>query len=132
MITRRQVMDMALALPCASSDMPFEGDFDSTVLRHGLTGKWFGLLMKVPRSRLGLPGEGTAEILNLKCDPMVSYGLRQAHREILPAYHMNKQLWITVVLEGNLPEDTLRTLLCMSYDLTSKKTPLKRATRSRL
>ncbi len=121
MITRQQVLDMALALPGATSDMPFEEDFDSTVLRHGPGGKWFGLLMKVPREKVGLEGAGKAEILNLKCDPLVSFGLRQGNADILPAWHMNKQLWISVRLEGDVPPDTLRTLLRMSYDLTDKK-----------
>ncbi|MBQ8110487.1 MAG: MmcQ/YjbR family DNA-binding protein [Clostridia bacterium] len=121
MTTRRQVLDIALSLPGAVSDMPFDEDFDSTVLRHGPGGRWFGLLMKAPREKVGLEGPGTAEILNLKCDPMVSYGLRQIHPDILPAWHMNKQLWISVRLEGNVPEDTLRALIEMSYALTEKK-----------
>ncbi len=121
MITRQQVLDMALALPGATSDMPFDEDFDSTVLRHGPGGKWFGLLMQAPREKVGLEGAGTAEILNLKCDPLVSYGLRQSYPDILPAWHMNKQHWISVRLEGDVPEDTLQTLIQMSYDLTKRK-----------
>lgn len=121
MIERQRVIELALALANTSTDMPFEEDFDSTVLRHSDTGKWFGLLMKAPRGKVGLPGEGTAEVLNLKCDPLLSYGLRQTHPDILPAWHMNKQHWITVRLEGDVPEETLRTLISMSYDLTARK-----------
>lgn len=121
MIARKRVLEMAMALPGATSDQPFDEDFDSTVLRHGVGGKWFGLVMKVPRGKVGLPGEGAAEVLNLKCDPLVSYGLRQTYPDILPAWHMNKQLWISVRLEGDVPEDVLKTLIQMSYDLTDKK-----------
>ena len=120
MIKRQRVLEMALALPGATSDMPFEEDFDSTVLRHGAGGKWFGLMMKVPREKVGLDGPGTAEVLNLKCDPLVSFGMRQGCPDILPAWHMNKQHWISVRLEGDVPEDTLKTLIEMSYDLTKK------------
>ena len=121
MTTRERVLELAMALPGATSDKPFEEDFDSTVLRHGGTGKWFGLLMKVPRCKVGLEGDDAAEILNLKCDPLVSYGLRQVYPDILPAWHMNKQLWISVRLEGSLPEETLEMLIRMSYDLTAPK-----------
>ena len=121
MIARERVLEMALALPGASADQPFDEDFDSTVLRHGPGGKWFGLVMKVPRGKVGLSGDGATEVLNLKCDPLVSYGLRQEYPDILPAWHMNKQLWISVRLEGNVPEDVLKTLIGMSYDLTAKK-----------
>ena len=118
MIKRERVLELALALPGAAADTPFEGDFDSTVLRHGAGGKWFGLLMKAPRNRVGLSGEGVAEVLNLKCDPMVSGGMKQQYADILPAYHMNKVHWITLRLEGGLPEDVVRTLIEMSFDLT--------------
>ena len=121
MHTRQEVLEMALALPGAVSDMPFDEDFDTTVLRHGETGKWFGNVMKVPRAQVGLSGEDATEILNLKCDPMLSYGLRQTHPDILPAWHMNKQHWISVRLEGDVPEDVLRSLVEMSYDLTGRK-----------
>ena len=121
MHTRERILEMALELPGAKSDKPFEEDFDSTVLRHGDTGKWFGILLKAPRNRVGLDGEGTAEVLNLKCDTMLSYGLRQEYPDILPAWHMNKQHWITVRLEGSVPEELLQTLLRMSYDLTAGK-----------
>ena len=121
MIEREKVLEMALALPGATSDMPFDEDFDTTVLRHGPGGKWFALLMKVPQGKVGLPGDGATEIVNLKCDPLVSYGMRQTYPDILPAWHMNKQLWITVRLEGDVPEDVLGTLVRMSYDLTAKK-----------
>ena len=121
MIERQRVIDMALELPGATADQPFSEDFDSTVLRHGAGGKWFGIVMQAPRAKVGLEGAGTAEILNLKCDPLLSFGLRQSHADILPAWHMNKQLWITVRLEGDVPEELLRTLVRMSYDLTKPR-----------
>ena len=121
MIEWKRVLEMALALPGTAADQPFEEDFDSTVLRHSDTGKWFGILLKAPRRRVGLDGEGTADILNLKCDPLLSYGLRQTWPDIIPAWHMNKHLWISVRLEGAVPEETLELLMRMSYDLTAKK-----------
>ena len=124
MHTRERILEMALELPGAKSDKPFEEDFDSTVLRHGDTGKWFGILLKAPRKRVGLDGEGTAEVLNLKCDPMLSFGLRQEYPDILPAWHMNKQLWISVRLEGDVPEDVLRELINMSFELTGRRRKL--------
>lgn len=120
-IERETVLGLALALPGAAADQPFEGDFETTVLRHGAGGKWFGILLFAPRARVGLPGEGRAALLNLKCDPLVSYGLRQQYPDILPAYHMNKAHWISVRLEGDVPEDTVGMLIDMSYRLTRPK-----------
>ena len=121
MYTREEIIEMALALPGCGTDTPFEGDGYSTVLRHGDTGKWFGLILKGPRRRVGLTGEGQAALLNLKCDPLTSYGLMQEYPDILPAYHMNKHLWITLRLEGDVPRETLEMLMRMSYDLTARR-----------
>ena len=121
MYTREDIIEMALGLPGCATDTPFEGDGYSTVLRHGATGKWFGLILKGPRARAGLAGDGTTALLNLKCDPLVSYGLKQEYPDIIPAYHMNKQLWISLRLEGNLPREIVEMLLRMSYDLTSSR-----------
>ena len=121
MYTRQQIIEMALELPGCVTDTPFEGDGYSTVLRHGDTRKWFGLILEGPRARVGLTGEGQAALLNLKCDPLVSYGLMREYPDIVPAYHMNKHLWITMRLEGDVPREILEMLLRHSYDLTKKR-----------
>ena len=87
------------------------------VFRHGENRKWFGIVMDVPAARLGLEGEGVIDILNVKVDPEDALVLRLADG-ILPAYHMNKKNWVSVVLEGGIPSDMLLGLLEMSYRLT--------------
>ena len=126
MYTMERVKELALELPGAGWDQPFEGDGHTTVFRHMDTGKWFGIALYAPRERVGLPGEGHAEVLNLKCDPLLIFSLTQAWPDIVPGYHMNRQHWISVRLEGDLPEDMLRTLMRMSFDLTARKKPSRR------
>ena len=87
------------------------------VLRHAGRGRWYAVVMNVPRPRLGLPGEGTADILDVRCDPILIGSLRDGER-YLPAYHMNKDRWITVVLDGSVPEGEVFSLLDMSFGLT--------------
>ena len=88
------------------------------VFRHSENRKWFGIVMDVPAARLGLEGEGVIDILNVKVDPADALVLRLADG-ILPAYHMNKKNWISVVLEGGIPNDMLLGLLEMSFQLTA-------------
>jgi predicted DNA-binding protein (MmcQ/YjbR family) len=122
MKTEREIIaDFALTLPGAVADMPFEDDFDTTVFRHGDGGKWFGLLMSVEKSRVGLPGEGKVDVLNLKCDPEEGFIVREMYEGIIPAYHMNKRHWISVLLIGSVPMDFTEHLIEKSYDLTDKK-----------
>ena len=90
---------------------------DAFVFRHAGNRKWFALVMTVPRSRLGLTGEGSADVLNLKCGPMLG-GSYRGRPGILPAYHMNKEHWISVVLDGSVPDELAEELLEISYDLT--------------
>ena len=121
MYSRQQIIDMAMALPDACLDAPFESEPSIAVFRHGSTGRWFGILLRAPRQAVGLAGKGQAEVLDLKCDPLVSYGMMQAYPDVVPGYHMNKQHWISLRLKGDLPEETVRMLIGMSYDLTRKK-----------
>lgn len=96
------------------------------MLRHGDTGKWYGLVFKAPCQKIGLNRDGETDILNLKCDPLLSYGLKESYAGIIPAYHMNKYHWISVILEIGIPKDLLESLIKMSYDLTQPKTSTKK------
>lgn len=69
---------------------------------------------------MGLSDEGMLDILNLKCDPLLIGSLRTAPG-FFPAYHMNKESWITLALDGSVPEDQIKALLDMSYELTKDK-----------
>ncbi len=63
---------------------------------------------------------GTANTMNLKCDPERSIELRQEwDGAIIPGYHMNKKHWNTIDLD-QLPEDLILELIDHSYDLVFK------------
>lgn len=102
-----------------TADCPFEEDFETQVFRHEKTRRWFGLWLKVPKKYIG--GAEDEFCLNLKCPPQLSEILRQNYKGILPAYHMNKSHWITVRIGSDVPEEELRNLIRLSYDLTSKR-----------
>ena len=88
---------------------------DSAVLRHH-NGKWYAVIMNVERSKLGLDGDGTVEIIDVKCDPEMTGMIIQTYG-FLPGYHMNKQHWITILLDGTVGESKILDFLDMSYDL---------------
>ena len=96
----------------------WESTPDAAVLRHTENPKWFGIVMSVAAKRLGLKGDEPVDVLNVKVDPADAAVLREADG-ILPAYHMNKQHWISIVIENeNIPEGMLLSLLETSYRLT--------------
>jgi len=89
------------------------------VFRHPASGKWFALMMDIPKSKLGLPGDEMMDVVNLKCDP-VMLGSLLGEPGFFPAYHMNKTSWITAALDGSVEEDKLQFLLERSFDLTNR------------
>ena len=91
-------------------DYPWMDTPESAVFRHPGNRKWFALVTTVSRSKLGLPGQQPVDIVNLKCDPLLIGSLRM-EPGFYPAYHMNKDNWITAALDGSAPDDTIRMLL---------------------
>ena len=89
------------------------------VLRHHQAkGKWFALIGHIERAKLSLDG-GSTDFLNVKCTPEM-VGVMRQEQNVLPAYHMNKIHWMTIVLDNGFPVDDLTRFLDWSYDLTAK------------
>ena len=93
---------------------------DYAVFRHPMSGKWYAALLSVPQNRLGLEGDRTADILDVKCSPLM-IGTLLPEPGFFPAYHMNKSTWISILLDGPVPDDTILSLLSLSYDSVSPK-----------
>ncbi len=94
------------------------------VLRHP-NGKWYAVVMDIPKSKIGLPGDGLIDVMNVQVDPVMSGSLR-ATTGIFPGYHMNKEKWITVLLDGTLAMEQIAILLDISYDIAGAKSSKKR------
>ena len=106
-------------------DYPFPGDNTSAVFRHAGNRKWFALVMNIPAQKLGLPSENRIDIVNMKCDSVL-IGSFRGLPGLFPAYHMNKESWITAALDGSAPDETVKTLPDMSYQATLPKVRKKR------
>ena len=95
-----------LSLSGAWEDLPF--DFVTPVYKVG--NKMFGLLST----------EENPPRVNLKCDPALALMLRERYPAVLPGYHMNKQHWNTVIVDGSIPDDDIRKMVEHSYELVYK------------
>lgn len=116
-MNRVQLRDWIAERYGVQPQMPWAGSPGHWVFRHSSNRKWFALILDVPRNRLGLPGEGKLDVVNLKCDPRLGATLRR-EPGYFPAYHMNKEMWISVALDGSASEENLMVLVEMSYELT--------------
>ncbi len=102
------------------AEYPWEDSPNNIVFRHYSNKKWFALIMKITKDKLGFREDGVIDVVNLKCDPILIGNLRN-EKGIFPAYHMNKTHWITVALDGSADSDQIKWLLDLSYDLTNVK-----------
>ncbi len=90
------------------------------VFRHPENRKWFAALLDLPAEKLGLNQAGTVWVVNLKRDPLLVGALRQ-EPGIFPGYHMNKDHWISLCLNGSIAPERIKRLLQFSFELTAKK-----------
>ena len=121
-MTRQQIFQWVKRRYGTDPDYPWADE--NAVLRHTESRKWYGLIMEIGRDKLGLDGEGTVDIMNLKCEPVLIGSLR-GRDGFHPAYHMNKDQWVSVRLDGSVSEDELKNLIDLSFELTQKKTRKK-------
>lgn len=101
-------------------EYPWDEYPNYTTFKHKNNKKWFALIMDIPFEKLKIEKEGIVDIVNLKCIPEMIGSLRK-EAGILPGYHMNKEHWITVLLDGTVKKEKIFNLIDISYELTMKK-----------
>lgn len=113
-MTRQELIDFCLTFPAAYEDYPFDNIAGAgvwTVMRHGTNKKSFALIYE----------RNGKLCVNLKCEPLEADFLRQVFVDVIPAYHMNKVHWNTIILGGDVPENELKWMISRSYDLIKPK-----------
>lgn len=118
-MTKQEFLAYCLDTYGTSADYPFEGDFETAVLRHAHNRKWYAIVMKVPRNKLGLDSEEITDVVNFKI-PIEMLGSFGKEDGVYPAYHMNKLHWVSVIL-GDAPSETVEFLANVSFEMTNQK-----------
>ena len=108
------LLALCSSLPQAVETFPF-GE-EASVFKTSGNGKIFAIttLDSIPLT------------VTLKCDPEESLALRAEYPQITPGYHLNKRHWITVVLDGGVPDDLVEQLVTASHALVRPKLPRAR------
>jgi len=105
-----KIREYCLKKKAVTESFPF--DNDTLVFKVG--GKMFALLSLNSDFRL-----------NLKCEPDKAINLREQFNDITPGYHMNKEHWNTLNLNGKLKPELIFELIDHSYNLVKNSLPLK-------
>lgn len=124
-MNRAELEQFVLEHYSTEPDHPWMKYPNFAVFRHSSNQKWFALIMDVPKKRLGLQGEDLLNVVNFKCEPILM-GSLLGEPGFFPAYHMSKDSWITVALDGSVPDDKIKLLLDVSYEATKPKTKAKK------
>ena len=92
----------------------------NAVFRHPASKKWYAAMMRVLPEKLGFTGEDALDVMDLKCNTIM-IGSLLSTKGFLPAYHMNKNHWISILLDGSVPDEEIFPLLELSYDSVAPK-----------
>jgi predicted DNA-binding protein (MmcQ/YjbR family) len=103
---------LCLALPGAVETFPFGPE--TSVFK--VAGRMFALSQLAARPLC----------VSLKCEPLLAEQLRATHSAVVPGYHLNKEHWNTVTLDGCLPEEMVEAMIEDSYDLVVCQLPASR------
>ena len=85
-------------------------------------GKWYALFLDVEYNKLQKDSlaDSKVKIINLKHISSKISAITD-NRNIFPAYHMNKNHWISVVLDNNIDTEYVKELIEISYNLVNNK-----------
>jgi predicted DNA-binding protein (MmcQ/YjbR family) len=109
MLNHKKLEEYLLSFPNAWLDFPFGEDTSVYKVGHTETGggKMFALIAD----------ESKPLRISLKCDPQLAELLRETYETVLPGYHLSKKHWNTIILTGQVPDDELKSLMHVSYNL---------------
>ena len=110
-MNKKEIIQFCLTLPNTFEDRPFQDDYETVVMKHTDNKKWYALFMEVKGNLY----------LNVKTKPDYSELLRNSYEYIIPAYHMNKQHWNTIIISEKVDVTLLKELIEHSYELTKSK-----------
>ena len=66
------------------------------------------------------PHNGRTMVI-LKCDPRLAEAFRAQYPDVVPGFYSDKKTWNSVYLDGEVPDDVLRDLCDLSYQLVTAK-----------
>jgi len=107
---KQEVITYCLSFENVYEDYPFH-DSNWCVMRHKDSQKSFALIYNK---------DGKVWV-NVKCDPQWRDFWRSAFPSVVPAYHMNKTHWNSIILDGTIPKEDIKRMIGESYDLTKGK-----------
>lgn len=93
----------------------------TSILRNHENNKWYAAFMTITKNKLGLKPDEPVEVIDLRFNKHEALDFVASNQHIYPGYHMNKQNWITIILDGSLETEQILELLDNSYQISLRK-----------
>lgn len=81
--------------------------------------KWYGIMLVLSKRKLGLDSDEVVNMIDLRIDPKVLPKIMDG-KKYFAGYHMNKQRWFTMCLDGSVPVEEICDWIDSSYILAEK------------
>ncbi len=107
---KKEAIEYCLSFQNVYEDYPFR-DPNWCVIRHKKNRKVFAWIFN---------RQGNVWI-NVKCDTEWRDFWRNAFPSVLPAYHLNKEHWNSIILDGTVPEQEIKRMIADSFALTKPR-----------
>lgn len=107
MTLKNEIIEFCLTFDDVYEDYPFHDD-NWCVIRHKGNHKVFAWIFD----------KDAYVWVNVKCDPEWREFWRSAFKSVIPAYHLNKKHWNSIILDETVPEKDVKRMISESYDLT--------------
>ena len=91
---------------------------NTSVLRNLGNRKWYGVVNSISARKIGIDSDKIIEIVNVRFYKGEAPEIVGNITGIYPAWHMNKNNWITIVLDDTLSDDQLFGLVDQSFELS--------------
>lgn len=88
----------------------------NAVFRHKENNKWYGVLLTISKSKLGLDSDELVDIIDLKILPEDIEKIVDNEKYFL-GYHMNKKHWFTIILDDSVPIEKIFEFIDISYNI---------------
>lgn len=95
------------------------------VFKNPENNKWYAAILNIEHEKIDTAKSSEIEILDLKADKKDVQDLLQEDG-FYPAYHMNKQSWLTIILDDSLTDGRIMELIAKSHAFTVKKPRTKK------
>lgn len=108
MTTRQEALDYGLSFPGTYAQAPFREQ------------NWQLVRVKGSKKAFLWTYEKDGFInLNVKVSPGWRDLWRSVYKSVIPAYHQNKEHWNTIILDGTVPDEEIKNMIALSYDLVT-------------